>query len=342
MSTLQKRKRKTRSDNVRIVFMGTPDFAVETLKCLIDSKHDVVAVVTQPDQPKGRSKKLVPSPVKEAALKAKEGKNSEIKIYQPIKANDKRFIEELLNIKPDVIVVAAFGQILPAQIINLPKYGCINVHASLLPKLRGAAPIQRAIINGDKESGVTIMQMDEGLDTGDILLCRKCQIDDKETGGSLFKKLAVFGGPMVLEVLEMAENKTLKPVKQDDARHTYAKMLKKDMGDIDFNVPAKEIERLIRGLDPWPCAFTHIHGKTLKIWNADVLSDALAEKSGIAEKTAEAGTIISVRKNDIIVKTAKDYLIINSLQLEGKKRMETGAFLRGYKIEKGERFDKKN
>lgn len=318
--------------------MGTPDFAAETLKCLIDSRHDVVAVVTQPDQPKGRSTKLVFPPVKKAALEAGDDKNSKIKIYQPIKAKDKEFIEELRNIKPDVIVVAAFGQILPAEIIHLPKYGCINVHASLLPKLRGAAPIQHAIINGDKESGVTIIQMDEGIDTGDMLLCKKCQIDDKETGGSLFEKLAAFGGPMVLEVLNMAENGTLKPVKQNDAKHTYAKMLKKDMGNIDFNVPAKEIERLIRGLDPWPCAFTHIHGKMLKIWDADVLSDALAAELGIAEETAKSGTITVVRKNDIIVKTVKDYLIINSLQLEGKKRMETGAFLRGYKIEKGERF----
>lgn len=336
--TQKKTPKKKRSDFLKIVFMGTPDFAVGTLKCLIDSKHEVVAVVTQPDQPKGRSGKLVPSPVKEAVLAAADDKNPEIRIYQPIKAKDTEFIEELCNIKPDVIVVAAFGQILPTEIIHLPKYGCINVHASLLPKLRGAAPIQRAIINGDKESGVTIMQMDEGIDTGDILLSKKCQIDAKETGGSLFEKLALFGGPMVLEVLDMAENGTLKPVKQNDEEHTYAKMLKKEMGNIDFNIPAKEIERLIRGLDPWPCAFTHIHGKTLKIWGADVLSDALAEEKGVADKTAESGTVTAVRKNDIVVKTKRGYLVINLLQLEGKKKMETGAFLRGYKIEKGEQF----
>lgn len=316
---------------MKIVFMGTPDFAVETLKCLIDSKHEVAAVVTQPDQPKGRSGKLVPSPVKEAVLLAETAEN--IKIYQPLKARDKEFIAELKGINPDVIVVAAFGQILPAQIIHLPKYGCINVHASLLPKWRGAAPIQHAIINGDKESGVTIMQMDEGIDTGDMLLSKKCQIDLKETGGSLFKKLAAFGGPMVLEVLDMAESGTLKPVKQNEAEHTYAKMLKKEMGHIDFSASAEEIERLIRGLDPWPCAFTHIHGKILKIWSADAIFDVESDKD------VAFGTVTEVRKHDIIVKAGRGYLAINSVQLEGKKRMETGAFLRGYNIEKGEQFD---
>lgn len=315
--------------------MGTPDFAVETLKCLIDSKHEVAAVVTQPDQPKGRSKKLIPSPVKETAIKAG------IEVYQPLKASDKDFIEKLGSINPDVIIVAAFGQILPAQIIHLPKYGCINVHASLLPKLRGAAPIQRAVINGDKESGITIMQMDEGLDTGDILLVKKCPIEAKETGGSLFEKLAMLGGPMVLEVLDMAQKGLLNPVKQNSKEHTYAKMLKKEMGNIDFNASAEEIERLIRGLDPWPCAFTHIHGKTLKIWAADVISEDSAKNDGIADDFAMSGTVTTVGKNNIVVKTGNGYLAITSLQLEGKKKMETGAFLRGYKIEKGERFEQK-
>ncbi len=315
--------------------MGTPDFAVGTFKYLIDSRHEVAAVVTQPDQPKGRSKKLIPSPVKEAAIE------TGIEIYQPLKASDKEFIEKLCNINPDVIIVAAFGQILPAEIINLPKYGCINVHASLLPKLRGAAPIQRAIINGDRESGITIMQMDEGLDTGDILLVKKCPIEAKETSGSLFEKLAALGGPMVIEVLDMAEKGLLNPVKQNSEEHTYAKMLKKEMGNIDFNAPAQEIERLIRGLDPWPCAFTHIHGKTLKIWGADVLSEDSAKNAGIADVSALSGTITAVEKNKIVVKTGNGYLAITSLQLEGKKKMETEAFLRGYKIEKGEQFEQK-
>ncbi len=314
--------------------MGTPDFAVKTLQCLIKSRHEVAAVITQPDQPKGRSGRLVPPPVKEAALAA----GQEIEVYQPVRVKDKEFIETLRSINPDAIIVAAFGQILPAEIIHLPKYGCINVHASLLPKLRGAAPVQWAVINGDKESGVTIMQMDEGIDTGDILLVKKCPLDAKETGGSLFEKLAELGGPMVLEVLDMAESGTLKPVKQDDGKHSYVKMLKKEMGNIDFNAPAEKIERLVRGLAPWPSAFTHIHGKTLKIWGADIISATEAEETGIADTVVCPGTITSVRKNDIIVKTGNGYLAITSLQLEGKKKMETGAFLRGYKIEKGEQL----
>jgi len=319
--------------------MGTPDFAVNTLNCLIESRHEVVAVVTQPDQPKGRSGRLVQPPVKEAALKANEARTgTDIKIYQPVSAKDESFIEELESINPDVIIVAAFGQILTSRIINLPEYGCINVHASLLPKLRGAAPIQAAVINGDKESGVTIMQMDEGIDTGDILLVKRCHIDRKETGGSLFEKLALLGGPMVLEVLDMAENGTLNPVKQNNAEHTYARMLKKEMGCINFCQTAEEIERLVRGLNPWPSAFTHIHGKTLKIWEADVLTDSAADEKGIADNDALPGTITSIGKDNFVVKTGDGYLVVFSLQLEGKKRMDTGAFLRGYKLEKGECF----
>lgn len=320
--------------------MGTPDFAVETFNCLAQSRHEIAAVVTQPDKPKGRSGKASPPPVKAAALKTIEETGRNIKILQPVKASGQWFIDELRSINPDVAIVAAFGQILTADILSIPKYGCINVHASLLPKLRGAAPVQWAVINGDKESGVTIMQMDEGIDTGDILLVKKCAINPDETGGSLFDKLAGFGGPMVLDVLEMAEKGTLKPVKQDESQHTYVKMLKKETGHIDFNMPAVNIERLVRGLDPWPGTFTHIHGKTLKIWKTFVITEEEAEENGIdtGEKIT-SGMVAAVRKNDIIVKTSDGYLAITSLQPEGKKRMDTGAFLRGYKIEKGERFE---
>ena len=313
---------------MNIVFMGTPDFAVGTLNALIESEHNVIGVVTQPDKPKGRCGKMMFTPVKGAAVKAG------LQVYQPEKVRDRKFIEILEKLSPDVIVVVAFGQILPKEILELPKYGCMNVHASLLPKLRGAAPIQWSVIDGDEESGVTIMQMDEGLDTGDMLLVKKYKLDKKETGGSLFDKLASFGGPMILEVLEQAQEGKLNPVKQDDSKHTYAKMLSKATGDIDFTKTAVEIERLIRGLNPWPSAFTHIHGKMLKIWEADVLSGEEVQKYDMAD--LEPGHIAYVDKNKMLISTEEGYLDVKEVQLEGKKRMEISAFLRGYKVEKGE------
>lgn len=316
---------------MRIVFMGTPDFAVSTLKSLIDSRHEVIAVVTQPDKPKGRGGKMQFTPVKEAALEAG------IEVYQPQKAKDEEFVKFIRKLAPDVMVVVAYGQILTKEMLDIPKYGCINVHASLLPKLRGAAPIQWSVIDGDEESGVTIQQMDEGIDTGDILLVKKYKLDKKETGGSLFEKLASFGGPMILEVLDMAEEGRLNPVKQGEDS-TYAKMLSKSTGKIDFSIDAVSIERLIRGLNPWPSAFAFIHGKMLKIWEADVLSEEEAEAAGMSDDTAEPGTITAIGKDKIVVKTGKDYLVVTSLQLEGKKRMDTGAFLRGYKLEAGEKL----
>ena len=316
---------------MRIVFMGTPDFAVSTLKSLIDSRHEVIAVVTQPDKPKGRGGKMQFTPVKEAALEAG------IEVYQPQKAKDEEFVKFIRKLAPDVMVVVAYGQILTKEMLDIPKYGCINVHASLLPKLRGAAPIQWSVIDGDEESGVTIQQMDEGIDTGDILLVKKYKLDKKETGGSLFEKLASFGGPMILEVLDMAEEGRLNPVKQGEDS-TYAKMLSKSTGKIDFSKDAVSIERLIRGLNPWPSAFAFIHGKMLKIWEADVLSEEEVAAAGMSDDTAEPGTITAIGKDKIVVKTGKDYLVVTSLQLEGKKRMDTGAFLRGYKLEAGEKL----
>ena len=313
---------------MNIFFMGKPYFAVGTLNALIESEHNVIGVVTQPDKPKGRGGKMMFTPVKEAAVKAG------LQVYQPEKVRDRKFIEILEKLSPDVIVVVAFGQILPKEILELPKYGCMNVHASLLPKLRGAAPIQWSVIDGDEESGVTIMQMDEGLDTGDMLLVKKYKLDKKETGGSLFDKLASFGGPMILEVLEQAQEGKLNPVKQDDSKHTYAKMLSKATGDIDFTKTAVEIERLIRGLNPWPSAFTHIHGKMLKIWEADVLSGEEVQKYDMTD--LEPGHIAYVDKNKMLISTEEGYLDVKEVQLEGKKRMEISAFLRGYKVEKGE------
>lgn len=303
--------------------MGTPDFAVETLKVLVQSRHEVIGVVTQPDKPKGRSGKMQYSPVKEAAL------GYGIPVYQPQRVKDEAFLFELRKICPDVIVVVAFGQILSKEILDTPEYGCLNVHASLLPKLRGAAPIQWSVIQGDKESGVTIQQMDEGLDTGDILLTEKYTLAEKETGGSLFEKLAELGGPMVLKVLDAAEKGTLKPVPQNDAEHTYAKMLTKETGKIDFAKPAAEIERLVRGLNPWPSAYCCLGDKMLKIWEAEVLEGTAGTEN------MKTGTVTEVGKSYFTVKTGDGLLKVLSVQLEGKKRMETGAFLRGYALQEG-------
>ncbi len=315
---------------MRVVFMGTPDFAVDTLKTLVESKHELVGVITQPDKPKGRSGKLQLTPVKETALQYG------IPVYQPERARDPEFFQVLEKLSPDVIVVVAFGQILPKTILQLPKYGCINVHASLLPKLRGAAPIQWSIINGDAESGVTIQQMDEGIDTGDILLVKKYTLDAKETGGSLFDRLASFGGAMVLDVLEQAEAGTLQPVPQNHEEHTRAKMLSKETGHIDFTQSALQIERLIRGLNPWPSAYTYLEDKMLKLWAAEVIS---AEQAGECSfSSVEPGTVVAVNKRDFVIQTGDGYLAVQEVQLAGKKRMNTESFLRGYSLTEGTRL----
>jgi methionyl-tRNA formyltransferase len=308
---------------MRIVFMGTPDFAVPTLETLLKSEHEVVGVVTQPDKPRGRSGKLVPSPVKETALQG------QIPVFQPERVKEESFFPVLEELHPDVIVVVAFGQILPKRILELPKYGCMNVHASLLPKLRGAAPIQWSVIDGDKESGVTIQQMDEGLDTGDILLVEKYTLDEKETGGSLFDKLSLLGGPLILQALTLAEQGKLSPVPQNHEEHTYAKMLTKAMGEISFEQSAVVIERLIRGLNPWPSAYTHLDNKLLKIWDADVVE---------SQGDFVPGQVSSVQKNSFTVRTGQGDLQIHSLQLEGKKRMDAESFLRGFPLKTGQQL----
>lgn len=318
--------------------MGTPDFAVGTLKALVEAGHEVVAVVTQPDKPKGRSKELVFSPVKEEAVKLG------IEVLQPVKARDEEFVEKLRTYDADVFVVVAFGQILPKSIIDMPHLGCVNVHASLLPKYRGASPIQWAVIDGCEYSGVTTMKMDEGLDTGDILLVKKVKLDKKETGGSLFDRLSVVGADLLIETLKGLEEKTITPVPQDNSSSSYVKMLKKSMGELDFNKPAHEIECLIRGLNPWPSAYTHYNGKMLKIWDADVVNDIsdIVGKSDLPEAAKKQdidkeanGTVCFVDKKRLIIKCGKDYLSVNEVQLEGKKRMRTDAFLLGCKVEKG-------
>jgi len=263
---------------MRVVFMGTPDFSVPTLEALVHSRHQVVGVVTQPDKPKGRGKEIHMSPVKETALKYG------IPVYQPVRARDEAFVEEMRRLNSDVMVVIAFGQILPAELLQMPVYGCVNIHASLLPKYRGAAPIQWAVINGDKESGITTMMMDVEMDTGDMLEKAVVQLAQKETGGSLFDRLSLLGGDLILSTLDKLEQGTLTPTPQDHSRATYVKKISKSMGDIDWNLDAVSIERLVRGLNPWPSAYASYKGKTLKFWDADVVIQKEERKYGIPRR----------------------------------------------------------
>lgn len=306
---------------MRIVYMGTPDFAVNPLHALAEAGYEVVGVVTQPDKPKGRGKTMLPTPVKEEAMK------HGFPVFQPVKVRDPEFQEVLEGLEPDIIVVAAFGQIIPKSILELPKYGCINIHASLLPKYRGAAPIQWAVIDGEKESGVTIMQMDEGLDTGDMLLKGSLELAADETGGSLFERLSGLGAKLCVEALEKMEKGELKPEKQGESPTEYARMLTKDMGNLNWNESAEKLERLIRGLNPWPSAYTKLGDKTLKIWSARVCERA--------DENAACGEIIRVTKDTVCVACGEGALEITELQLQGKKRMDTAAFLRGYHLEPG-------
>ena len=319
------RKKKARN-NMRIVFMGTPDFSVPALEALVEGGHEVVAAITQPDKPKGRGKAVLITPVKEKAMELG------IPVYQPVKVREPEFVEKLRQMEPDAIVVVAFGQILPKSILEIPRYGCVNIHASLLPKYRGAAPIQWAVIDGERESGVTTMFMNEGLDTGDMLEKEAVTLDPKETGGSLHDKLSAIGGRLILSTLKGLEDGTLKGTPQTDEGTCYAKMLKKSLGDIDWTMDAAAIERLIRGLNPWPSAYTCLHGKTLKIWDGDVLE---------REYGVEPGTVAEVAKDRLVVQTGQGSLAIRSLQLEGKKRMDAGDFLRGYAVEAGTRLERR-
>ncbi len=308
---------------MKVVYMGTPDFAVDTLEAIVKAGHEVALVVTQPDKAKGRGKKVCYTPVKEKALE------HDLPVAQPEKVREEDFVEKLRAIAPDVIVVVAFGQILPESILNIPKYGCINVHASLLPAYRGAAPIQWAVIDGLTESGVTTMYMEKGLDTGDIILQSKLSLAPDETGGSLFNKLAKEGADLLVKTLTMLEDGTATRSKQDESQSSYAKMLTKDMGCLDFTQDAVTLERLIRGLNPWPSAYTRIQNKTLKIYVAEIVSEDM-----ISSEMA-SGSVIAVDKKSFTVRCGKGALRILNLQLEGKKRMETSAFLLGYKVEKG-------
>lgn len=305
---------------MKVIFMGTPDFSVGTLEALVKAGHEVVLAVTQPDKPKGRGKAVSFSPVKETALAYG------IPVFQPQRIREPEAVRELRKYEADVMVVVAFGQILPKEVLAMTRYGCINVHASLLPRYRGAAPIQWAVIKGEEVSGVTTMQMDEGLDTGDMIQKTEVRLDAKETGGSLHDKLAAAGAALCVETLEKIENGTAEFTKQGESPTAYARMLDKKIGNIDWNRPAEEIERLIRGLNPWPSAYTMWEDKVMKIWEAETAG----EESGL-----EPGTIVRVDKTAFYVQTGKGELKVLALQIPGRKRMETDAFLRGYHLEKG-------
>ena len=325
---------------MKIVFMGTPDFSVPALKALVEAGHQVIAVVTQPDKPKGRGKEVQMTPVKIQAMEYG------IPVYQPAKVREASFVEVLKGLEADVYVVIAFGQILPKAVLELPKYGCINIHASLLPKYRGAAPIQWCVIDGERETGITTMMMDVGLDTGDMLEKAVIPIEEKETGGSLHDKLSMAGGDLILSTLKKLEEGTLVRTPQTDEGTCYAKMLTKSLGDIDWNQGAVSIERLIRGLNPWPSAYTMWNGKTIKIWAADVIAgreaaDFLSESGVPAETGTAPGTVVCSDKRGLVVSTGGGLLSIRELQMEGKKRMDTPAFLRGYPIPAGDVFVKK-
>ena len=308
---------------MKIIYMGTPDFSVAPLEAIIRAGHEVTAVVTQPDKQKGRGKEVQMTPVKECAL------SHGIPVLQPVKIKEPEAVAELKKYPRDIFVVAAFGQLLTEEILNMPKFGCINIHASLLPAYRGAAPIQRVIINGEEKTGVTIQQMAKGLDTGDMLLKKEVIIDLKETGGSLHDKLSAAGAELIVEALSKIEKGEVVPEKQDDALSCYAKKLDKAMGLINFDQNAVSIERLIRGLNPWPSAYTLYKGKTLKIWEADVVP---------LEKKEEPGTVVFVAKDFFDIATKEGALRVKSLQLEGKKKVAVKDFLLGYEIVCGMKF----
>ena len=312
---------------MKIVYMGTPDFAVLPLRAMKEAGFEVAAVVTQPDKPKGRGKTMMPTPVKEEAVALG------IPVYQPVKVKEPEFLETLKEIAPDIIVVAAFGQIIPKTILNLPRFGCINIHASLLPKYRGAAPIQQAVIDGEKESGVTIQRMGEGLDTGDMISKAVVVLAPEETGGSLFDKLSKAGADLLVKTLPSIFDGTAVYEKQPEESPTpYASMITKKMGLLDFTKSAEVLERLVRGLNPWPSAYTFLNGKTLKVWKSRV-----GEEKG----SALPGTVVKTDKNGIHVACCDKTLILEEIQIEGKKRMDADAFLRGYPVETGTKFSDK-
>lgn len=309
---------------MRIIFMGTPEFACPTLGTLIERGEQVVAVVTQPDRPKGRGQQTLPPPVK--LLAEQHG----IPVFQPVKVRHPDAIEEIRSLEPDLIVVVAFGQILPKALLEIPKYGCINVHASLLPRYRGAAPLNWCIINGESETGVTTMMMDVGLDTGDMLLKKSTPIDPDEDTRSLHDRMSQVGAELLAETLDQLAAGGLVPEKQDDALTCYAPMLKKEDGQIDWSKDAAGIKNLVRGMTPWPGAFSYLEEKLLKVYRVDSASGS-----------GHPGEVLSAGRDGIEVACGEGSIIIHELQLEGKKRLPAAEFLAGCKLEPGAALGKK-
>ena len=332
---------------MKIVFMGTPDFAVATLEALVTAGHEVCLVMTQPDRPKGRHGELQKSDVRIAAEKYG------IPVMTPLRLRkDEAVIAELKALQPDAIVVTAFGQILPKEVLEIPRLGCVNVHASLLPKYRGAAPIQWAVLNGDAESGVTTMMMNEGLDTGDILMTARLALDPKETGGSLFDRLAPLGGELIVRTLAALEAGNCPQVPQDEAQASKVSVFTKTFGLVSWEETAAVLERKVRGLNPWPSAYTYLSGKQLKLWDTAVCAQLPEDSSLLGRADLEKSRSVLEKAGDeraktlswkdaegcfytdgtgLYVQTGEAYLQILELQLEGKKRMKAADFLRGYK-----------
>ena len=305
---------------MRVVFMGTPDFAVPSLQKLLDAGFEVCAVYTQPDKPKGRGHKLQAPPVKELALQ------HEIPVFQPTSLRKEEVQQELQSFQPDVIVVVAYGKILPKAVLDLPRLGCINVHGSLLPKYRGAAPIQWTVINGDGIGGVTTMFMGEGLDTGDMLLKAETPVGAEETAGQLFDRLKDLGADLLLETLEKLEQGTLTPIPQNEEDATHAPMLSKELSVIDWSKPARELHNLIRGLNPWPSAYSYLDGKKLKI-----------HASRVVEGSGEAGKAFA-KDGNLLVYCGEDALELTEIQTENGKRMDGKSYLLGHPLNKDSRF----
>lgn len=304
---------------MRIVFMGTPDFAVDCLDILVEKGHDVVGVFSQPDKPQGRKQIMTPPAVKARALELG------LDVYQPVSFKDGTAAEILEKLAPELIVVVAYGKLIPQRVLDIPKYGCVNVHASLLPKLRGAAPIQWSVINGEKETGVTTMQLDAGLDTGDILLVKKTAIEPDETSGELFDRLKVLGAELLIETIDAMLAGTLSPVKQDDSQSTYASMLDKSLSPVDWSKTAQQVHDHIRGLEPWPVATTVINDKVVKLYGSRL--------GGYFGKAA--GEVVRADKEFVVCCGDGNGVIITQLQAQGKNKLNAADFLRGFKIEEG-------
>lgn len=322
---------------MKVVFMGTPDFAVEALNALLEAGHRVTAVVTQPDKQKGRERKVQFSPVKECALA------HGLTVFQPARIKAPEAVAKLRTFEADIFVVAAFGQMLSKEILEMPKYGCINIHASLLPRYRGAAPIQYAILNGDDVTGVTIMQMNEGMDTGDILMMKAIPVEKSDTGGSLFEKLSALGAGLLIKTLPKIEAGEIIPVKQREEDAVHVRMLTKDMGRIDWRKEAETLERLVRGMNPWPSAFCIFREKILKVWASEVYAGERQEESVFPaffrreeERKASPGEVLFVTRDSICVQTGKGVLVLKEVQFAGKKRMPVQDFLLGCQVKAGE------